>query len=83
MECYIFFETSHFFSMGRRFVIVVLGNHLRDLLFSLFLFGSLVEYHPIIAKDLSRIHTIWKESFIWIVLRIRSVRGGEYGRVTY
>ena len=61
--------------MGRRFVIVVLGNHLRDLLFSLFLFGSLVEYHPIIAKDLSRIHTIWKESFIWIVLRIRSVRG--------
>ena len=38
-------------------------------------FGSLVEYHPITAKDQSRIPQFWKESFTWIVLRIRSVRG--------
>ena len=37
--------------------------------------GSLVEYHPIIAKDQSRIHPNWKESFTWIVPRIRSLRG--------
>ena len=48
-------------------------------------FGSLVEYHPTIAKDQSRIPynfegsvknpSIWKESLTWIVPRIRSVRG--------
>ena len=39
-------------------------------------FGSLVEYHPITAKDQSRIHqSIWKESFTWIVPRICFVRG--------
>ena len=38
-------------------------------------FGSLVEYHPTIAKDQSRIHQFWKESFTWIVPRIRIVRG--------
>ena len=27
--------------------------------------------------------SIWKESLTWIVPRIRSVRGGEFGRVTY
>ena len=27
--------------------------------------------------------SIWKESFTWIVPRIRSLRGGEFGRVTY
>ena len=47
------------------------------------LFGSLVEYHPITAKDQSPNPSIWKESFTWIVLRIRSLRGGEFGRVTY
>ena len=47
-------------------------------------FGSLVEYcYPISAKDKSRIHQIWKESLTWIVPRIRSVRGREFGRVTY
>ena len=39
-------------------------------------FGSLVEYHPITAKDQSN-PSIWKESFTWIVPRIRSVRGGN------
>ena len=28
----------------------------------------MVEYHPITAKDQSRIHQFWKESFTWIVL---------------
>ena len=39
-------------------------------------FGSLVEYHPKTAKDQSRNPSIWKESFTWIVPRIRSLRGG-------
>ena len=38
-------------------------------------FGSLVEYHPITAKDQSRIHQFGKESLTWIVPRIRFVRG--------
>ena len=38
-------------------------------------FGSLVEYHPITAKDQSN-PSIWKESLTWIVPWIRSVRGG-------
>ena len=46
-------------------------------------FGSLVEYHPKTAKDQSRIRSIWKKSLTWIVPRIRSARGGEFGRVTY
>ena len=46
-------------------------------------FGSLVEYHPISAKDQSRIHHFWKESLTWIVPRIRSYTRGEFGKVTY
>ena len=38
-------------------------------------FGSLVEYHPITAKDQSRIHQFAKKSLTWIVPRIRSLRG--------
>ena len=52
----------------------VLGSHLKD---PLFLFGSLVEYHPITAKDQSRIHQFGKKVFTWIVPRIRSLRGGN------
>ena len=40
-------------------------------------FDSLVEYHPITAKDQSRIHQIWKKSLTWIVPWIRFVRGGN------
>ena len=40
-------------------------------------FGSLVEYHPIIAKGSVPNPSIWKESFTWIVPRIRSLRGGN------
>ena len=45
-------------------------------------FGSLNEYHPKTAKDQSRIHQFGKESFTWIVPRMRIVRG-EWLRVTY
>ena len=38
-------------------------------------FGSLVEYYPITAKRPVANPSIWKESFTWIVPRIRSVRG--------
>ena len=44
--------------MGRRPVKDVLGNHLKDRLFHLV---SLVEYHPITAKDQSRIHQFGKK----------------------
>ena len=36
-------------------------------------FGSLVEYHPRSVPNPS----IWKESFAWIVSRIRSLREGN------
>ena len=52
-------ETSQIYClMGRRPVKDVLGNHLEDLSFH---FGSLVEYHPITAKDQSRIHQFGKK----------------------
>ena len=40
-------------------------------------FGSLVEYHPITARDQSRIHQLGKKVLTWIVPRIRSVRWGN------
>ena len=39
-------------------------------------FGSLVEYHPITARSVPN-PSIGKESFTWIVPRIRSLRGGN------
>ena len=50
----------------------VLGNHLKGPIIP---FGSLVEYHPITAKDQSRIHQFGRKSLTWIVPRIRSLRG--------
>ena len=41
-------------------------------------FGSLVEYHPITAKDQSRIHQFGKKVLPGIVPRIRSVRGRNW-----
>ena len=68
-------ETSQIYClMGRRPMKDVLGNHLKDLFIP---FGSMVEYCPITAKDQSRIPSIWKESFTWIVPRIRSLRVGN------
>ena len=74
-------ETSQiYYLMGRRPTKDVLGSHLKDTIIP---FGSLVEYHPITAKDQSRIHQFWKESFTWIVPRICFVRDGNFGKVTY
>ena len=57
----------------------VLGSHLKDLLFLLVHWLSITYNCEGSVKNPS----IWKESFTWIVPRIRSVRGGEFGRVTY
>ena len=43
-------------------------------------FGSLVEYHPITAKDQSRIHQFGKKVLHGLFLRIRSLRGGNLER---
>ena len=58
----------------------VLGSHLKDLLF---LFGSLVEYHPITAKDQSRIHQFGKKVLPGLFLGYALYAGGNFGRVTY
>ena len=66
-------ETSHiYYPMGRRPMKDVLGNHLKDRLFHLV---HWFEYHPITAKDQSRIHQVGKESITWIVPRRRIVHG--------
>ena len=46
-------------------------------------FGSLVESYPISAKDQSRIHQFGKKVLLRLFLWIPSVRGEEFGRVTY
>ena len=51
----------------------VLGNHLKDLLFQ---FGSLVEYHPITAKDQSRIHQFGKKVLPGLFLGYALYAGG-------
>ena len=68
-------ETSQIYYLpGRRPMKDVLGNHLEDLLFHLVHWLS---YHPITAKDQSRIQSIKKESLTWMVPWKRSVRGGN------
>ena len=46
-----------------------------------FPFGSLVEYHPISAKDQSRIHQFGKKVLPGLFLGNSFVRLGEFGRV--
>ena len=60
MECYTYLRNvpQIYYLMGRRPMKDVLGNHLKDLLFYL---ASLVECHPITAKDQSRIHQFGKK----------------------
>ena len=41
-------------------------------------FGSFVEYHPIIAKDQSRIHQFGKKVLLGFFPRIRIVRGWNW-----
>ena len=45
-------------------------------------FGSLVEYHPITAKDQSRIHQFGKKVFPGLFLGC-ALHAGEFGRVTF
>ena len=45
-------------------------------------FGSLVEYHPITAKDQSRIHQFGKKVLPGLFFGY-ALYAGEYGRVTY
>ena len=75
-----FCETSQIcYLLGRRPMKDVLGNHFKDRLIRLV---HWVEYHTTTAKDQIKNPSIWKESRIWIVPRIRSERGEELGRVT-
>ena len=58
MECYTFLRNvTDLLFMGRRPMKDVSGNHLKDLLFHLVHWLS---YHPITAKDESRIHQFGK-----------------------
>ena len=67
MECdtYLRNVTDLLSGGKRRPMQDVLGNHFKDLLFH---FGSLVEYHPITAKDQSRIHQFGKKVFLGLFL---------------
>ena len=66
-------ETSQiYYLMGRRPMKHVLGNHLKDII----PFGSLVEYHPITAKDQSRIHQFGKKVLPGLLLGYALYAGG-------
>ena len=66
-------ETSQIYClMGRRPLKDVFGQPFKGPIIP---FRSLVEYYPITPKDQSPNPSIWKESFTWIVPRIRSLRG--------
>ena len=80
MECYTYCLTFKIPRlMGRRPNERRFGEPLKGPIIP---FGSLVEYYLISAKDLSRIHQIGKKVLPRFVPWIRSVRRGEFGRVT-
>ena len=60
--------------MGRRPMKDVLGKPFGGPVIP---FGSLVEYHPITAKDQSRIHQFGKKVLPGLFLGYRSLRGGN------
>ena len=60
--------------MGRRPMKDVLGSHLKDLLF--LLFSLCLEYHPITAKDQSRIHQFGKKFYPGLFLGYALYAGG-------
>ena len=67
-------ETSQiYYLMGRRPMKDVLGNHLKDLLFHLV---QPVEYHPVTAKDQSRIHQFGKKVLPGLFLGYALYAGG-------
>ena len=57
--------------MGRLHMKDALGNHLKDRLFHLVHWLSII----LLLRRTSQGSSIWKESLTWIVPRIRSVRG--------
>ena len=68
-------ETSQiYYIMGRRPMKDVLGNHLKRPIIP---FGSLVEYHPITAKDQSRIHQFGKKVLPGLFLGYALYAGGN------
>ena len=73
-------ETSQmYYLMGRRPMKDVLGNLLTDLLFHSVHWLS---YHPITAKDQSRIHQFGKKVLPGLFFGY-ALYAGEFGRVTY
>ena len=67
-------ETSQIdYLMGRRPMKDVLGSHLKGPIIP---FGSLVEYHPITAKDQSRIHQLGKKVLPGLFLGYALYAGG-------
>ena len=67
-------ETSEiYYLMGRRPMKDVLGNHFKGPIIP---FGSLVEYHPITAKDQSRIHQFGKKVLPGLFLGYALYAGG-------
>ena len=69
-----FCETSqNYYLVGRRPMKDVLGNHLKGPIIP---FGSLVEHHPITAKDQSRIHQFGKKVLPGLFLGYALYAGG-------
>ena len=66
--------------MGRRLMKDVFGKPFEG---PVILFGSLVEYHPITAKDQSRIRQFGKKVLPGLFLGYAFSTREEFGRVTY
>ena len=74
MECYTYLRNIQFSClMGRLHVKDVLGNHFQGPMIP---FGSLVEYHPVTAKDQSRIHQFGKKVLPGLFLGYALYAGG-------
>ena len=72
-------ETSQvYYMMGRRSWKTFWATIVKDRSFRLVHWLSIAQFLRKTSQE-----PIWKESLTWIVPRIRSLRGGEFGRVTY
>ena len=68
------YETSQiYYLLGRRPMKDVLGNHFKGPIIP---FGSLVEYHPVTAKDQSRVHQFGKKVLPGLFLGYALYAGG-------
>ena len=66
-------KSQIYYLKGRRPMKHVLGNHLKGPIIP---FGSLVEYHPVTAKDQSRIHQFGKKVLPGLFLGYALYAGG-------